>query len=140
MSNQKRIMVDMSATIIHHGHIRLLKRAKEYGRVIVGLTIDDEILSKKGYVPELEFAHRKEVLEAIRYVDEVVPTPWLLTEETLDEYNIDLLVHGSDNSNIISPQRLLVFPRTEGISSTQIRERACEVIRQKSKMSNSQGV
>ena len=43
----KRIMVDMSATLIHHGHIRLLKKASEFGEVVVGLTSDDEILSKK---------------------------------------------------------------------------------------------
>jgi len=43
----KRIMVDMSATLIHHGHIKLLKKASEHGKVIVGLTTDEEILSKK---------------------------------------------------------------------------------------------
>ena len=127
----KRIMVDMSATIIHHGHIRLLKKAKEYGKVIVGLTSDEEILNKKGYIPELKFEYRKESLESIKYVDEVVVTPWLLTNETLEKYNIDLLVHGSDNSNEIDEDKLLVFPRTEGISSTDIRKRACEIIRVK---------
>ena len=105
----KRIMVDMSATIIHHGHIRLLKKAKEYGKVIVGLTNDEEILNKKGYIPELKFEYRKEILESIKYVDEVVSTPWLLTNETLEKYNIDLLVHGSDNSNEIDEDKLLVF-------------------------------
>jgi len=123
----KRIMVDMSATIIHHGHIRLLKKASQYGKVIVGLTIDDEILNKKGYIPELAFEYRKEVLEAIKYVDEVVPTPWLLTNAILKQYNIDLLVHGSDNSNNIDEDKLLVFPRTQGISSTDIRKRACKI-------------
>ena len=72
----KRIMVDMSATLIHHGHIRILKAAKELGTVIVALTTDEEIIAKKGYEPELNFAERREILEAIRYVDEVVPSPW----------------------------------------------------------------
>ena len=62
-------MVDMSATLIHHGHIRLLKKASEFGEVIVGLTADEEILNKKGYQAELEFDHRKEILEAIKYVN-----------------------------------------------------------------------
>ena len=70
----KRIMVDMSATIIHHGHIRLLRKAAKYGDVIVGLTSDEEIL-KKGYKPELDFKYRKEVLKSIKYVNEVVSTP-----------------------------------------------------------------
>jgi len=130
-NKEKRIMVDMSATIIHHGHIRLLKKASKYGKVIVGLTSDKEIKSKKGYTPELAFKYRKEVLEAIKYVDEVVVTPWLLTDETLEKYNIDLLVHGSDNSNEIAKDKLLVFPRTQGISSTDIRKRACEIIKVK---------
>lgn len=126
----KRIMVDMSATIIHHGHVRLIKEASQYGKVIIGLTTDDEIVSCKGYQPELSYEFRKEVLDAIDGVDEVVPTPWLLTENTLDQYKIDLLVHGHDNSNNISEDRLLIFPRTEGVSSTQIRENACRSITQ----------
>jgi cytidyltransferase-like protein len=126
----KRIMVDMSATLIHHGHIRLLKKASEYGKVIVGLTTDDEIVSKKGYQPELDFEYRKEILESIKYVDEVVPVPWLLDEEVLAQYNIDFLVHGFDDSNLIPERKLKIFPRTEGISSTDIRQNALKSITQ----------
>ena len=39
----KKILVDMSATIIHHGHIRLLKKASKYGKVVVALTKDNEV-------------------------------------------------------------------------------------------------
>ena len=41
--SNKRILVDMSATLIHHGHINLLKKASKFGRVIVSLTSDQEI-------------------------------------------------------------------------------------------------
>ena len=44
---KKKILVDISATIIHHGHIRLLKKAHKLGNVIVALTTDKEILKKK---------------------------------------------------------------------------------------------
>jgi len=57
----KRILVDMSLTILHHGHIRLLRNAHQFGKVIVALTTDDEVESKKGYVPELDFDSRKEI-------------------------------------------------------------------------------
>jgi glycerol-3-phosphate cytidylyltransferase len=124
----KRIMVDMSATLIHHGHIRLLKAAKARGKVIVALTTDDEIIAKKGYTPELNFDERREILEAIRYVDEVVPSPWLIDEHFLDIHNIDLLVHGHDNSNPIRPDRLIVLPRTQGVSSSLLRSRVMRVI------------
>lgn len=120
----KRIMVDMSATLIHHGHVRLIKRAAEYGEVVIGLTTDDEIETKKGYVPELLYEHRKEVLEALSFVKEVVPTPWLISEDVMAKYNIDLLVHGHDNANDIPQEKLLTFPRTEDISSTEIRHNA----------------
>ena len=119
----KRIMVDMSATLIHHGHIRILKAAKERGTVVVALTTDEEILAKKGYKPELNFAERSEILEAIKYVDEVVPSPWLIDETFLDLHKIDLMVHGHDNTNPISPARLLVLPRTKGVSSNLLRSR-----------------
>ena len=102
---KKRIMVDMSATLIHHGHIRLIKKASKYGSVVVGLTTDKEIFSKKGYQPELAFNHRKEILESIKYVSEVVPTPWLLDDNILDKYKIDLLVHGDDNSSLIKDNK-----------------------------------
>ena len=127
----KRIMVDMSATLIHHGHIRLLKNASEFGQVVVGLTTDEEILYKKGYQPELSFRYRKEILEAIKYVDEVVATPWQITDSILDEFNIDFLVHGEDNTNSINKDRLLIFPRTKGVSSSEIRTNALKAISQK---------
>ena len=127
---QKRIMVDMSATLIHHGHIRLLKKASEYGYVIVGLTTDSEIITKKGYQPELDFEYRKEILESIKYVSEVVATPWLLDDAVLEKHNIDLLVHGDDNSNLIKKEKLLIFPRTKGISSTDIRHNVVKALAQ----------
>jgi len=120
----KRIMVDMSITLLHHGHIRLIKRASQYGEVVIGLTSDEEIKQYKGYVPELAFKHRKEILEAIREVSEVVETPWLITENILDQFQIDLLVHGDDNANQVASERLLILPRTQGVSSQDIRKRA----------------
>jgi len=81
----KRIMVDMSATLIHHGHVRLLREASKLGSVIVGLTTDEEIRRKKHYDPELAFEFRKEILESIKYVSEVVPTPWLIDDDIIDQ-------------------------------------------------------
>lgn len=120
----KRVMVDMSATLVHHGHVRLINKAREYGEIIIGLTSDEEIKLKKGYEPELNFSERKEILESLEGVIEVVETPWLITESVLNQHRIDLLVHGDDNSNTIGKDRILTFPRTEGISSSELRDRA----------------
>ena len=132
--NRLRIMVDMSATLIHHGHIRLLKKAAALGDVVVALTSDDEVRTKKGYQPELSFAERKEVLEAVKYVTEVVESPWLITEDFVNRCRCDLLVHGADNSNVIDPKRLVIFPRTEGVSSTELRERVIRAVQSMEKI------
>ena len=121
---RKRILVDLSATLLHYGHIRLVQKAAEFGTVIVGLTTDDEVIRKKGYHPELPYKARKEILESIKYIDQVVPVPWLIDEAVLDQYDIDLVVHGADNSNSIPESKIQIFPRTEGISSTDIRQNA----------------
>ena len=124
----RRILVDMSATLLHHGHIRILKAASALGTVVVALTTDEEIRETKGYLPELGFEERREILEAVRYVDEVVPCPWLIDEAFLDAHRIDLLVHGHDNSNPVRAERLLILPRTEGISSNLLRTRVLDSI------------
>lgn len=123
-----RIMVDMSATLIHHGHIRLLKHASSLGTVVVGLTTDSEILEKKGYVPEMNYHEREEVLLAIRFVDTVVPSPWLLDQSFLDKHKIDYLLHGHDNSNDVDYNRTIIVPRTNGISSSDLRLRAASIV------------
>lgn len=117
-----RIMVDMAVTLIHHGHIRCLQKAAEHGDVVVALTTDEEVLKTKGYLPELKYAERKEILESIRYVKEVVPAPWIVDEPFLDKYHCDMLAHPDNTSVYIAPERLLIIPRTEGISSSQLRE------------------
>ena len=118
----KRVLVDMSLTNLHHGHIRLLWQASLLGQVVVGLVSDAEIFKTKGFLPTLSFENRKEIALAIRYVDEVIETKWLIEEALLDLHNIDFLVHGDDNQNPISPERLIVFPRTKGISSSLLRQ------------------
>ena len=117
----KRVLVDMSLTMLHHGHIRLLEKASKLGYVVVALCTDEEIFKTKGFHPMLTFDHRKEIALAIRYVQEVVECKWLIDEEFLDKHNIDLLVHGDDNVNPVPPERTVIYPRTTGISSTQLR-------------------
>ena len=69
---KKKILVDMSASILHHGHIRLLRKASKYGKVYVGLATDKEIKSFKNIKPELNYSNRKEVVSSIKYVSGVV--------------------------------------------------------------------
>ena len=121
-------MVDMSCPLLHHGHIRLLKKAADLGQVIVALTTDDEILMKKGYTPELSFEERKEILLAIKSVSDVIPSKWLLDNEYIRQNKIDILVHGDDNSNEITACEVLIFERTKDISSSALRRKSFDII------------
>lgn len=119
----KKILVDMSATIIHHGHINLLKKASKYGKVIIALTTDKQIKKCKGYNPELNFYQRKLILESIKYVSSVIPSNWLIDQKFLRKHKIDYLVHGHDCPNPIPKEKKIIFKRTKGISSNDVRKR-----------------
>lgn len=119
----KKILVDMSAVIIHTGHVRIIKKAKKYGKVYIALTTDIEIKKKKKINPELNYNQRKEILMSLKNVDGVIPSPWLIDEKFLSKHKIDKLVHGHDNKNKITKKKLLVFPRTKGISTSIIRRK-----------------
>ena len=58
----------------------------------------------------------------------MVSCPWLITEEFMDSCNCQFLVHGADNVNHVRPERLVIFPRTEGISSSTLRERVLDCL------------
>jgi cytidyltransferase-like protein len=124
VSKIKRVMVDMSATLIHHGHVRLLKKAAKFGEVVVGLSSDKDILKYKGYIPELNFLQRKEIISSIKYVSSVVKVNYHVNEKDLKKHNIDLLFHGSDNFNKIRKKKLKIFNRTPGVSSSLLRIKA----------------
>ena len=119
----------MSATLVHHGHIRILKKASKYGKVVVALVTNKEIKKFKGYEPEMSYSQRKEVIQSIRYVNKVVPTKFILNDKILNKYKIDFLVHGDDNINLVNEKRLLIFRRTKNISSYILRKRATECLK-----------
>jgi glycerol-3-phosphate cytidylyltransferase len=123
---KKYILLDMSATLIHHGHVRLIKKASKFGNVIIALTRDAEIKKYKGYVPEIKFIHRKEILQSFKDVYKVIPCNFIITDKFLKNLKIDFLVHGNDNFNKVSKKKIKIFKRTKGISSTIIRKKACK--------------
>jgi len=121
MKNSK-VFVDLSCTLIHHGHVRLLKKASRFGKVTVGLTTDKEIKKHKGYTPELKFAFRKEILKAIKYVEKVIPCNYKVNNVYLKKNKVDLFVRGYDYKSEKFSIKTLIFPRTRGISSSKIRK------------------
>ena len=125
----KRVITYGTFDLLHYGHINLLRRAKEQGDyLIVVLSTDEFNWNEKQKKCYFSYEKRKQLLEAIRYVDEVVPSPWLLDNDYLISHNIDLLVHGDDNSNHVPQEKMVIFPRTEGISSSDLRERVLDTL------------
>lgn len=120
---KKKILVDMSCTILHHGHVRLLEKASKFGKVIVALTTDKEIRKYKGYFPEIEFKYRKEILSSIKFVNRVIPSSWKITDAFLKKNKIDIIVRGSDYKNEKFKTKTIIFPRTKKISSSIIRKK-----------------
>ncbi len=116
----KSILVDMSTTIIHHGHIRLLKKANKFGKVIVALTTDQEIKKNKKINIILNYKQREEILKSIKYVHRVIPSKWKITNKFLKKNKIDLIVRGHDHEKDNFKIKKKIFKRTKGISSSSI--------------------
>lgn len=93
----KKVITYGTFDLLHYGHIQLLKRAKALGDyLIVALSTDEfnELKSKKCYFP---YEKRKLLLEAIRYVDLVIPeTSWEQKRSDMHEYHVNTFVMGND--------------------------------------------
>ncbi len=129
---KKKVMVDLSASIIHHGHVRLLKKASKYGDVIVALTTDRQILKHKKYMPELQYRFRKEILKEFKSVKKIIPSKWLITQKFLNKNNIDILVSGGDYKKRKFKTKTINFKRTKNISSSILRKKSSKIIIKKS--------
>lgn len=125
----KRILTYGTFDLLHYGHINLLKRAKALGDyLIVGLSTD-EFNNLKGKKAFHDYSTRKIMLEAVRYVDLVIPEEtWTQKKKDIELYKVDVCVMGKDweNSEKFSHLKdcceLIFLERTEGISTTKIKE------------------
>ena len=124
---KKKILVDLSCSILHHGHIRLLKKASKFGEVIVALTTDREIKKNKGHFPELKYDFRKEILYSIKFVKKVIPSKWKITNTFLKKNKIDIIIRGSDYKNEKFDIKSIIFSRTKNISSSKIRKKSYKI-------------
>lgn len=112
--------------VLHIGHINLLRRARELGeRLVVGLSTD-EFNASKHKSALLGYEHRKTVLEAIRYVDLVIPeAAWEQKAGDVRKYNVDVFVIGDDWTGQFDFLKELCevryLSRTPEISSTEIK-------------------
>lgn len=123
---KKKVITYGTFDLLHVGHIRLLRRAKEIGDyLIVGLSTD-EFNSIKHKTSFMKYDVRKELLEAIRYVDEVIPEEnWDQKELDIKHYGIDTFVMGDDWKGkfdfLDSRCKVVYLPRTRDISSSGLK-------------------
>lgn len=124
----KRILTYGTFDLLHYGHIEILRRAKELGDYLVVALSTDEFNESKGKTAYHSYETRKKMLEAIRYVDLVIPeNNWEQKLDDVKEYHIDTVVMGSDWANSDKFDYLkeycdLVFlERTPGVSTTMIK-------------------
>lgn len=118
--------------MFHIGHLNLLKRAKERcDYLIVGVSTDEVVKAYKNKTPVIPFAERMAIVEAIRYVDKVVPQETMDKISAWENLHFDVIFHGDDwkNSDMYNEieQKLKAvgcdmcfLPHTDGISSTDI--------------------
>ena len=114
--------------VLHVGHIRVLKRAAEYGdRLVVGVSADELNIKKKGRAPVFDQDERLEILSSLKMVDEV------FLEESLEkkrdyivEHNAQVLVMGDDWTGkfdwVSDVCEVVYLPRTPSVSTTGLIE------------------
>lgn len=122
----KKVITYGTFDLIHHGHINILQRAKDLGDyLIVGLS-SDEFNALKGKAAYHPYEERKMILEAIKYVDEVIPEHnWGQKVSDIQEHSADVFVMGSDWEGKFDELKehceVIYLPRTEGISTSKIK-------------------
>ena len=123
----KKVITYGTYDLLHVGHINLLRRAREYGDYLIVVLSSDEFNAIKGKKAYYSFEDRKKILEAIKYVDEVLPEyTWEQKIDDVVNNNVDVFVMGDDWAGKFDFLKdyceVVYLPRTEGISTTKIKE------------------
>lgn len=128
----KKVLTFGVFDMLHIGHILLFKRARELGDYLIVAVQDDEYILK--YKPDTKMvyttAERLFMVEALRYVDEVVT--YRDVDKDIQGMDFDIFAKGPDQSHAgfqravawceEQGKEVVVIPRTENISSTMLKE------------------
>ena len=124
----KRVITYGTFDLLHYGHINLLRRAKQQGDyLIVALSTDEFNWNEKRKKCYFSYEQRKALLEAVRYVDLVIPEEnWEQKSTDVKEFRVDTFVMGDDwkgKFDFLEDYCEVVYlPRTPEISTTQIKQ------------------
>lgn len=123
----KKVITYGTFDLLHTGHINILRRAKALGDYLIVAVSTDEFNMLKHKEAYHSFEERKQILEAIKYVDEVIGEDnWDQKISDVKKHNIDVFVMGNDwegEFDFLKEQCEVVYlPRTSGISTTKIKD------------------
>ncbi|RRD29759.1 glycerol-3-phosphate cytidylyltransferase [Actinomyces bowdenii] len=119
----KRVITYGTFDLLHYGHIELLRRARALGDYLIVALSTDEFNAAKGKTAYFNYEQRKELLEAIRYVDMVIPErTWKQKSRDVVEHDIDLFVMGEDWIHTFNDQleglcEVVYLPRTPEVDT-----------------------
>lgn len=123
----KSVLTYGTFDMFHIGHLNLINRIKELGsHVVIGVSTD-EFNQEKGKKCVIPYAQRAAIVKAISGVDLVIPeSGWDQKRKDIQKYDIDCFVMGHDwegkFDNLRDICEVMYLPRTEGVSSTEIKE------------------
>ena len=123
----RRVITYGTFDLLHYGHIELLKRAKALGDYLIVALSSDEFNELKGKRAYFSYGDRKRMLEAIRYVDMVIPEDnWEQKPLDIERYNVDVFVMGDDwrgkfDELLGEKCEVIYLVRTPEISTSQIK-------------------
>lgn len=125
----KRVITYGTFDLLHYGHINLLRRAKEQGDyLIVALSTDEFNWKEKKKKCYFNYEQRKQLLEAIRYVDLVIPEcTWEQKRTDIHLYHVDTFVIGNDwegKFDFLKEEgaEVVYLERTPDVSTTGIKQ------------------
>ena len=124
----KKVITYGTFDLLHAGHINLLRRAKELGDYLIVVVSTDEFnWNEKKKRCYFSYEERKKLVEAVRYVDLVLPEEnWEQKLSDIKEYKVDTFVMGDDWKEKFDFLKkycdVIYLPRTEGISTTKIKQ------------------
>jgi len=122
----KKVITYGTFDLFHLGHLRILERAKSYGDYLIVAVSSDEFNAVKRKECVYPYEHRARIVEAIRYVDKVIPEhEWEQKIKDVTENRVDLFVMGEDWQGKFDFLKeyceVIYLKRTENISTTQIK-------------------
>ena len=123
----KKVITYGTFDLFHRGHLELLRRARALGDYLIVVVSSDEFNAIKNKKAFYSYEDRKAIVEAIRYVDEVLPEyTWEQKIDDVKNNDVDIFVMGHDwegKFDFLKEYCEVVYlPRTDGISTTQIKE------------------